>query len=376
MKIGVDVRPLQEGVTSGIGQYTYHLLTHLIPLNPSIEYHLFYNAFKYSHSLFSYFQFPNVRWHTFDFSNRALNAALILLGRPRLDMLVGGGIDVWFSPGWAYTSVSNRVKHVLVVHDISFAVDRSFFTFRRNLWHWLVRPKRMCRQAHTLIAVSHSTKNDLIDLYGVSPEKIKVVYEAVPPAREHTQRPKNISPQFLDKPYILYIGTIESRKNVTALVEAFTGVRAHHEVNLVIAGKLGWGYEPVLKAIAASPYKDSIFLEHDVDEEYKAYLYAHAGLFVFPSLYEGFGLPVLEAMSYGLPIVTSPNSSLLEVGGTAVMYIDPLNTHDIAVACEKILGDASFAQSLSKASRERAQKFSWEASARSTLEILTRCASV
>ncbi len=366
MKIGVDIRPLQEGITSGIGQYTYHILVNLVPLDSDIEYHFFYNACKPHSDLFTYFPFPNITWHTFHISNRVLNACILALHWPKLDTLVGG-VDVWFSPSWSYTALSSHVKQVLVVHDISFRVDPSFFTFRRNLWHRLVRPKYSCNRAHHIIAVSHSTKEDLVDLYDIPKEKISVVHEAA-------FMPMRVPSRIVSSPYMLYVGTIEPRKNISAIVEAFNIIRATLTIDLVIAGKKGWDYDDTMHAINTSPYTTSIHVMHEVDEDTKASLYAYAELFVFPTLYEGFGLPVLEAMSYGIPVITSLNSSLTEVGGSAVIYVDPLNVMDITRACEEVLHNAPLRVKLSHASKEQSKKFSWDKAARETLNVLRACA--
>lgn len=380
MKVGIDLRPLQENARSGVGQYGRNLLRSLIPMDPSIEYILFYNSFKLQVSaLFSFFDFPNVQWRTFDFSNRLLNLGLLFFGFPKLDKLVGGA-DVWLSLNWVYTSVSGRAKHILVVHDLSFKVNPSFFTFRQNLWHFFVRPGKLFRDAQALIAVSNSTKEDLINLYGVNPIKIEVVYEGVrreidPPEADGKWKMENGFEGKIQalKPYLLFLGTIEPRKNVETVVEAYNILRKKINVKLVIAGKLGWKHGNVLSAVSGSLYKDDIHLLGEVEEEEKDILYKNAEIFLFPSFYEGFGLPVLEAMSYGLPVITSPNSSLTEVGGSAVLYADPFNVLEIARLAEEVINDGELRNALKTASLSRSQEFSWESAAKKTLEII-KCA--
>lgn len=359
MKVGVDLRHLQEGINTGIGQYSYNLLRNLIPMDSSIEYHLFYNAFKPFKGMVSYFPFKNVIWHTFDFSNKILNLSLLFLGFPRLDALIGG-VDVWLSLNFSYLSVSSSVKHILVVHDISFKVNPGYFTFKQNLWHSLVRPKHLCKNADLIIAVSESTKQDLMDLYRIDPGKIEVVYEGTTLEEPRTDKFRGVS---LPKPYVLFLGTIEPRKNVLGVVEAFNILRSKVDASLLIAGKWGWKFSDVKKAIEESPYKEQIHVLGEVTSEEKAILYKNADVFVFPSFYEGFGLPVLEAMSFGVPVVLSANSSLMEIGGNACVYVNAFNVLEIAKACEEILLNGDLRKRLSIASIAQASKFSWEKAA-------------
>lgn len=366
MRVGVDLRHMQEGINTGIGQYSYNLLRNLIPIDGSIEYHLFYNAFKPFKGMVSYFPFKNVKWHTFDLSNKILNASLLILGLPRLDKLIGG-VDVWLSLNFSYLSLSSSVRHILVVHDISFKVNPGFFTFKQNLWHSLVRPKHICKNADLLIAVSQSTKQDLVDLYRIDPGKIEVVYEGTSLEEPTTEIFRGVN---LPKPYVFFLGTIEPRKNVLGVVEAFNILRSKVGASLLIAGRWGWKFSDVAKAINNSPYKEQIHALGEVTPEEKAILYKNADVFVFPSFYEGFGLPVLEAMSFAVPVVLSANSSLMEIGGNACVYVNAFNVFEIAKACEEILQNGDLKKRLGMASIAQSAKFSWENTAQSMLRYI------
>ncbi len=172
--------------------------------------------------------------------------------------------------------------------------------------------------------------------------------------------------------YILFVGTLQPRKNITRLIEAFSKISNTSNLSLVVVGKKGWQYDEILEAPKKFEVEEKVkFLDFIADEDLPN-LYKNALCFVLPSLYEGFGLPVLEAMKYGCPVITSNISSLPEAGGDAALYVDPLDVNDIAKNLELIIQNSELRKKLIKKGYEQIKKFSWEKTARETLSVLTK----
>ncbi len=173
----------------------------------------------------------------------------------------------------------------------------------------------------------------------------------------------------------MFVGTLQPRKNIERLIEAFAKlIIKHPNLSLLVVGKKGWLYEGILEAPKKFGIKESVrFIDFVQDQELPS-LYKNAKCFVLPSLYEGFGLPVLEAMKYGCPVVTSNVSSLPEAGGDAALYVDPQNVNDIAEKIDKVLSDPKLREEMVKKGHEQVKKFSWEKTARETLRVLEEIA--
>jgi glycosyltransferase involved in cell wall biosynthesis len=216
-----------------------------------------------------------------------------------------------------------------------------------------------------LIAVpSHSTKQDLINDFGVPAEKIQVV----PHGRNEFYQPihkfvaQSITKKHVDKPFILFSGVIEPRKNLTNLLLAFVQIRKRRDVALVLAGDFGWQHEPIVHLPRKLGLRDVYFTGSIPAEDLRG-LYNGAEVFVYPSLYEGFGFPPLEAMACGLPTVLSNVSSLPEVGGEAAMYVDPQAVESITEGTLRVLEDTQLRQLMSRRGIERSKEFSWDTTA-------------
>ena len=235
--------------------------------------------------------------------------------------------------------------------------------------------RRAIRRAAAVVAISEATANDLRELVPEADGKVTVTPLAaddrfrpdVPEAEVRAVRERYGLPDV----FVLAIGTIEPRKNFARLVEAYASLPAElrRECGLVLAGKKGWDYEPVLAAIASCGDSSIVHLDFVPEEDLPA-LYAAATVFCYPSLYEGFGLPVLEAMQAGVPVVTSNVSSLPEIGGDAVRYVDPYEADDLRGALAELLTCDAKREELRRAGRERARAFSWARTAERTWEVL------
>jgi len=389
MNIGVDIRCLMSPVRTGVGEYTYQLLNAVFAFDKTNQYFLFYNSSKDVSQSIPKWEQENVHYVGLKWPNKLLNL-LLFLKFVKLENLVVEklfencklkieNLNVWFSPNLNFTSLRKHTKHILTIHDLSFEFMPECLTWKQRLWHWFLRPKKQCERADIILTPSENTKRDVIDSYlpAVQAQALqagKVVSSKVVSSKVvkvgHGCGMQNAECRMQngDK-YILYVGTLEPRKNVDALIEAYKKLctLAHlHTCKLIIAGDRGWKSEPVIRLIENTPGVQYIGY---VDEAKKVELYRNASLFVFPSLYEGFGLPVLEAMSAGVPVITSNRSSLPEVCGDAVYYVNPNNVLELAEAMKLVLTDEKLRQNMIQKGLEQAKKFSWEDSAKVLLSL-------
>jgi glycosyltransferase involved in cell wall biosynthesis len=285
--------------------------------------------------------------------------------------LVTGACDVFYSPDFVLPPTRARRK-ILTVHDLSF--KRVPETAVPNLkWYLEGAVPRAVRRADLILADSNATRGDLIELFDASPDRVRTLYSGYDalfrPVTDVQELERVRSAYRLEKPFILNVGTIEPRKNLARLIEAFSRLPHKRELELVIAGGRGWMYD----AIYDAPQKFGVsaavrFLDFVPDADLPA-LYAQAELVAYPSLYEGFGLPVLEAMACGAAVVTSNNSSLPEVAGDAALMVDARDTEAIAWAMQRFIHDRTWRAIMQKKGLNQATKFSWDKSAQELCRI-------
>ncbi len=380
MRIGVDIRVLARGTYTGIEEYTRGLLEALIPLDPHITYCLFYNAFSRVDLVEPWLHSPHVELHSFRVPNRILDTAALVLQQPKIDRLLGG-VDVFLSPHFLLTPLSRHTPRILVIHDLSFHMHPEYFSLRKKIWHAQMMPARQVAAATRVVAVSHATARDLQTVYGVPQEKIEVVHPglsiSVDEISDDPRRREKIRQYYrLPERFFLYFGTIEPRKNIGGLIHAFESLSPElHHWKLVLAGSLGWSYGDILKSIARSPRKNDIILPGFVRKEDKPYLYQLSSCFIYPSFFEGFGFPPLEAMQNGVPTITSHVASLPEVVGDAALLIDPYRVKEIIQAMEAVAQDRALQEMLRVRGRAHAARFSWRASAQKMLDIIREAAT-
>ncbi len=374
MKIGIDLRVLSRGTRTGVEEYLVNLLAALLPLDQNINYHLFYNAFRKVEFNPSWLKLPNVWLGDFSIPNRVLFLSTKYQKRPQLDRLLNG-VDIYFNPHFFNAPVSKDCQKVVVFHDLSFERYPEYFSWRKRIWQrLLIGAKSEARNADKVIAVSESTKSDLIHFYQIEPEKIKVIYSGVSDQFSSQQDPGKM--EYIKEKYslpdrfILYFGTIEPRKNLTGLIKAYELLRDRYPIKLVIAGNKGWLFNDIFKTAAQSKYQYEIIFTGFIEEQDKPYLYNLSELFVYPSFFEGFGFPPLEAMASGIPVVTSSSSSLPEVVGEAGLMVDPFRIDEMALAMETVLTNRALKKSLIEKGLIRARKFSWLKTAQETLNFL------
>ena len=345
MKIGIDARCLLDEPRSGVGEYTYNFLTRLFEKDTKNKYILFTSGYGLSRAekiknLFS--KNANVDFKHLRFPNKIINLLWWLGWGPDIDRLLN--VDVMWFPHFNFFKVSKSCRVVVTCHDVSFINLKDLYSLKGRLWHWFVRPLQFYKKARYVLAVSKSTKNDLLSL-GIDKKKIKVIYPIVSAKTDQ----KHINRIELPEKYFFYIGTLDARKNIVSLLEAFTEYNQKYEqdVYLVIAGRLGWHshsyYQKLFSLLSAN--KHIIYLGY-VDRKDLPHLYRRALAFVYPSFYEGFGFPPLEAMQNGCPVISSFSSSLTEVVKNAAYLIDPYNKADLVHAFKKILSDRDLRLSL------------------------------
>lgn len=376
MKIGVDIRVLMDKHYSGISEYTANLLLAILAQDKNSEYQLFYNSYHDLDGRLEKWNGHNSQVIGLHYPNKVFNYCLQkIFDYPRLDKVLGG-VDVFWSPHFNFTSLSgpeSGLKKVITVHDLSFLRYPQFFSGRKNFWHKALGVKKILREADMIIAVSENTKNDIVELAGIAADKVRVIYSGNNVAKK--EWPEEKIRACFDKfgikdPFILYVGNIEPRKNISGLIKAYDKLRSEGKnIDLVLAGAPGWKDSQIHKDWQASSYKNQIKFLGYINEEEKEILYSRASVFVYPSFYEGFGFPPLEAMTYGVPVVCSNVSSLPEIVSNAAIMINPGKPAEIAGAIKMIMADERLRARLIASGYERAKVFSWGKTAQEYLKL-------
>jgi len=386
LRIGLDYTPAIRQ-RAGIGRYTRGLVQALAALDRQNEYVLLEVGGREQGSRGAeeqgskgVFTFPaNFHHRPLPFSERTLS---ILWHRLRLPLpvdLFTGQVDVFHSPDFLLPPLRHG-RAILTVHDLSFrhlpeCADAALAAYLNRA----VPPS--IQRADLVLADSLSTKADLVELLGVPAAKIEVLYpgvgDAYQPVRDEMTLATVRQKYNLPDNFVLFVGTIEPRKNLVTLLQAFHVSRfTFHaratNLKLVIAGSRGWLYEETFATVERLGLSgDVVFLGYVPEADLPA-LYSLARLFVFPSLYEGFGLPPLEAMACGTPVVCARTSSLPEVAGDAALLVDPLDADGLATAMQQALGDEELRARLVERGLRRAARFTWRAAAQQLLAIYER----
>lgn len=286
--------------------------------------------------------------------------------------------DVFFTPSH-YAPRFSPVPTVIAIMDVAYLKFPELFA-SKDLYQLKEWTKYSAHNAKKIFTISESSKSDIIKEYQALPEDVIVTYPGIKGKlmdnAELTM--ENLEKKFhISKHYILFVGTIQPRKNIARLIEAFATVLQNtkkKDVDLVIVGKKGWQYEDILEAPEKFHVSDHVkFLDFVSDEDLPS-LYANALCYVLPSLYEGFGLPVLEAMKFDCPVITSNVSSMPEAGGDAALYVDPTDVSDIAQKIVSLIDNEKLRKELIEKGQKQIKKFSWEKTAKETLAVLEKIA--
>lgn len=372
MKITVDLRSMHSREHSGVESYTAHVLEKAIDSDKGNDYTLFYNG--YDHKKFERFNFVNSQYVQSRIPNRLLNLSMKLFSRPKIEKLAGH-TDVLFMPNWLPVALEPQTKLLLTVHDLSPILMPEMYDLKARAWHKFINLEKLIKRANHILAVSQFTKDSLVERWQLNPEDITVTSLGVNHSVYQPNLPvdqlRDVRNRYgLPGEFFLYLGTIEPRKNLANIIEAYEQLDS--DVSLVIAGKWGWKYSEIVNKIKSSPKQRNIITLGYVAEIDKPFLMKLATAFVWPSLYEGFGLPVLEAMAVGTPVITSHVTSIPEVVGDAAIIVDPYNTEYISEAMEKLSTDKSLHALYSRKGIERARMFNWDNTCKTTLEALRK----
>lgn len=366
MKIGLDISVLNVEKT-GIGFYVDGLITKLLDSNKKNEFILFgVVSFKGFNLLKKYQKYPNVKFRIIKIPTNALRRFILYwqkIGWPKIEMLTKD-IDIFHSFNW-YLPPQKKGKVVATIFDLTPIIYPEFHK-EKTIQLERLRFKRVIKFADLVIAISEHTKKDFLKL---SPNKrVEVIYPAVSKEfnpKKNSKDKKVLKKYNLKNGYILSVATLEPRKNVESLIKAYLKSSLKHP--LVLVGGEGWKNEKLLKLVKKFPNRIKI-TGYILDNERPAF-YRQALCLVYPSLYEGFGIPVLEAMSCGTPVITSNNSSLPEVGGDAVLYIDAKNIDQLAEKLEAVASSQTLRGDLKRKSIIQSEKFSWDRSIEKLLSV-------
>lgn len=369
--VALDYTPAYEQ-GGGIGRYVRELVSALAHLDHSTDYRLFVSGVSKSTSLIRLGD--NFTWKPTRLSPAWLAR---IWHRARFPFPVEwftGDVDIFHATDFVLPPVKRRTKTLLTVHDLSFerVPEAASPSLRRYLN--AVVPRSAERASH-ILADSQATKADLIDLYNLPPEKISVLYSGVdsqfsPIVDDAVIAQVRSKYQLGQRPFIFSIGTVQPRKNYGRLIEALAHLRSqHHDIDLVIAGGRGWLEDPIYDTLNRLNMKGHVHFTGFVDDSDLPALYSGATCVAFPSLYEGFGFPVLEAMACGTPVVTSNVSSLPEVAGDAALMVDPYDSEGLTAAIQQLLDDTALRQKLTAKGFVQAKRFTWSDSARHLKQI-------
>jgi O-antigen biosynthesis alpha-1,3-mannosyltransferase len=298
------------------------------------------------------------------------------LGFPPMEFY-GFKADIFHCPDFLIApTLNNRI--ILTIHDLAF-IRFPQFNFEWFVKKYTKEVTKNARVAKRIIAVSYSTKNDIVELLKINPGKVDVVHEAADEVfRKLTESEKNYNLQKkynISKRFILSVGTIEPRKNYVTLIKAFNRLKRDKpqsydsDLQLVIVGRTGWMSEAAADEYNQSPFKDDIILAGRLSDAELLQMYNLAQLLVYPSIFEGFGLPVIEAMQCGLPVIASNSSSIPELVNDKKLLFNPADEGDILDKINMVLGNERLKDELSEKVLKNAAKFSWKNTAQKTLEV-------
>lgn len=364
MRIGIDAKPLESPDYTGIPRYLHEILRVWAKKYPDHEYYLYSTA-----GIHTEFELPD-NWHVV--VQRPFPGFLRKLwGTIQLPVLIKKDkVDVLWAANYALPPKVSGVRYFVTVYDVALLLFRGIGTAANEL-KVRIMTGPACRRAEKVFTISESTAKDIVKCIKIPPSKIEVCYcGGLPQSKNVLSKGTAMH----EGNYFLFVSTIEPRKNVLTLIKAFEMFldQTGSDMDLVLVGKIGWKCEDVLRYREKSRYKDRIWMPGYVTAEEKDKLYRNAKAFVFPSLYEGFGIPVLEAFSYGLPVITANNSSLPEVGGDAAFYVqDAKNPAELAGLMKEVtfLSEEQKNELLRKMEKQLS-KFSWDESAEKMMKVL------
>ncbi len=376
MRIGIDARKIlnpEKGEAAGIGHYTYHLIRHLLDLDKINKYTLFFD-YRLAKRKLEKFKRKNVKIKYFPFRHYKRYLGLVYSRLLVTATLARENIDVFHFPA-GNIPAKYTGKKLLTVHDLAVWKHPDLFAkIQRRQARSLT--STTLKNVGKIIAVSEATATDIKEIFDVNPEKIKVIYNGIDKRffiKPTSDAISDLKKKYkIKKDYILYLGQLEPRKNLTRLIEAFSELKERNlgeDFQLVIAGGSGWLAKVIRHIASDSKYSEDIIFTGYIKPDDLTSIYGGAKLFVFPSIYEGFGMPVVEAMACGLPVVLSDIPALKEVAGGIGVLVNPYSVSGMAQAMWKVLSNNSLQKELIQKGFKRAEEFSWQQCAKETLKL-------
>ena len=375
--IGIDAADLCHKRIDGTRIYIYNLLERFGKVAPETLFYIYLKG-KINPQL-RFREFPNYLLRNADFPLFWTQLKLPVMLKKEIP-------DVLWMPFHNMPLLRPRkMKTVITIHDLAFKLFPDLFP-KRDLFLLNRLTSYSVKAADRVIAVSHSTARDLTEIYNVPPHKIRVIYHGynsklfhLPSAQEKKQVPCIKSKYQIPRSgkYLLYVGAIQPRKNLGVLVSAFERLKTLHtfrDWKLVLAGSDAWMVDDLKKQINASPWQKDIIMTGNFEISDLPPLLWGAEMFVFPSLYEGFGIPVLEAMACGIPVITARNSSLIEVSGKHAVYFEAQRIDDLTASIRELNESEAKKNELVKGGLNWIKRFSWDETARKTYEFLVETA--
>ncbi|MBI2415735.1 MAG: glycosyltransferase family 4 protein [Candidatus Kerfeldbacteria bacterium] len=366
MRIGIDARSITEAQPSGISTYAVAVIQAMAQAAPDTEFVLFVSGRKLGQTVLlkQLQQQSNISWRHIQLPNKLFHGASVLQLMPAIEHWLGA-IDVMFAPNWHILPLAQHTPLVVTVHDTSYQLYPQFLSWRRRAWHWAVQPQHLLQRANEIIAVSHSTRQAVLQQYHLSPRHVHTIYSGVPtlPAAA----PISVT---LPLHYCAALSTLEPRKNTLALVQAFIYFKQRHptsQLALVLMGQQGWKSRQLLRTITGQ--RDIYYLGY-VTPAQKTYVLKQASWFMYPSIYEGFGFPPLEALQLNCPVIASWAGAIPEILGQAAYYIDPYSITSIAHAITTFEYDPAIRSQLLAAAPAVLARYHWQRTAKATLAVL------
>jgi glycosyltransferase involved in cell wall biosynthesis len=366
LRIGVDIRPFYEPLT-GVGWYLYFLL-HEFAKRDDVELVFFGDARVTDEGPALHADLPaNAELLVFDLRGRPKSRlARPLTAAAYVAWMELAGVDVVFGANYFLPRLHAAIarRRVITIHDLTY--KRFPELLQKETLDSLERQmKREIAQADAIVCVSESTRRDLLHFYDVDPSRAFAILSGMAPP--HAYAPIDGLPSR----YILFVSTIEPRKNLGVLLDAYERVRvAHPDVSLVVVGKIGWKSKDLVPRLRRPGI---VHLDY-LDPARLASVYRDATAFVMPSIYEGFGFPLLEAMTHGVPSIAARSSSLPEIGGDAALYFEPNDAEALEGQLIRVLEDGALQSDLASRGRAQAARFSWGRAAEQTLAVLRQAA--
>lgn len=378
MRIGIDISTvLNHGQDIGAGRYITNLVKNLLKIDKK-------NTYVLTGRYITDEYIAIIKNLKSNFASNKIELKLFKTTQKKLDLwnslrfppieLMGFKADLLHCPDYLIPPTLNKII-ILTIHDLAF-IRFPQFNFDWFIKKYTKEVKRNAKLAKKIVADSKSTKDDIIKFFKIDPAKVKIVYLASDSRFKklaNQEKDKEVLKKYgIDKKYILSVGTIEPRKNYSTLIKAFNYIK-HNNNNfnckLVIVGRTGWKSEAAYRERELSLYKDDILFIGRVSDKELVQIYNQAEIFAYPSLFEGFGLPPMEAMSCGLPVIASDSSSLKEVVGDAGILVPSEDYREISRQILYVLKNEKIKKKLKEKSLKQAQNFSWEKTARKTLNI-------